>query len=47
MQVMQSLIGIVVLLTVALLLSKDRRGVPWKLVATGVSLQFVIAALCL
>ena len=44
---MQSLIGIVVLLTVALLLSKDRRCVPWKLVAAGVGLQFAIAALCL
>lgn len=47
MQMIQSMFGIVALVIVAFVLSQDRRGVRWRLVATGIGLQLVIAAMCL
>lgn len=37
------LIGIVVMVSLALAISTDRRHVPWRLVVSGVLLQFVLA----
>jgi CNT family concentrative nucleoside transporter len=44
---LRSLLGLVVLLFIAWLLSVDRRRVPWRMVLGGVGLQFAIAALML
>lgn len=41
------LLGVLVLLALALLLSENRKAISWRLVAAGCALQFVIAALCL
>ncbi len=41
--VFQAIVGILVLLGAAWLLSEDRRRVPWRAVAAGVGLQFVLA----
>ncbi|HEU4455687.1 MAG TPA: NupC/NupG family nucleoside CNT transporter [Longimicrobium sp.] len=42
-----SLLGLIVFTALALLLSVDRRAVDWKLVAWGIGLQFLFAALIL
>jgi CNT family concentrative nucleoside transporter len=44
---LHSLLGLVVLLFIAWLLSVDRRRVPWRMVLGGVGLQFAIAVLML
>lgn len=41
------LIGVVMLIGIAVLLSEDRRAIPWRLVVAGCLLQVVIAAACL
>lgn len=41
------LLGVVVILGVAILLSKDRRAINWKLVAAGMGIQLVLAFLIL
>lgn len=41
------LLGVVVILGVAVLLSKDRRAINWKLVAAGMGIQLVLAFLIL
>lgn len=38
-------LGIAVFLGIAVLLSEDRRAIPWRVVATGLALQFIFAAL--
>lgn len=43
----QSAFGLVVLLTIAWLLSENRRFVPWRIVVSGVLLQFALAVLLL
>ena len=43
MDYLRGLIGIAVLLTIAYLLSNYRKKIDWKLVATGVILQIIIA----
>lgn len=40
---MTGLIGIVAMVLIALAISTDRRHVPWRLVVTGILLQFVLA----
>ena len=47
MQVLHSLAGITALLALAWVLSEDRRGVRWKIVATGMALTLALAALLL
>ena len=42
-----SLLGVVVLLTVAWLLSNHRRRIPWRVIVWGLSLQFLFALLLL
>jgi CNT family concentrative nucleoside transporter len=44
MQTLQSAFGLVVLLALSWTLSEQRRDVPWRLVASGVLLAFVLAA---
>jgi len=44
---MQSLLGIVVLSAVAWRLSENRRAIPWRVVVTGLALQFALALLLL
>ncbi len=44
---LQSGLGIVVLLGAAVLLSEDRRSIPWRIVAAGVALQIALALLLL
>lgn len=43
----QSLLGLVVLVLIAWLLSEDRRRVDWRLLLSGLALQFAIALLLL
>jgi CNT family concentrative nucleoside transporter len=47
MDYLRGLIGIAVLLTIAYLLSSYRKKIDWKLVATGIALQIVIALVIL
>ena len=47
MDYLRGLIGIAVLITIAYLLSSYRKKIDWKLVATGLALQIVIALLIL
>lgn len=42
-----SLLGLVVLIFIAWLLSSDRRRFPWRVVLVGLALQFVLAAVVL
>ena len=42
---MQAMLGIVVFISVAWLLSRDRRQVPWRTIGTGILLQAVLAYL--
>jgi concentrative nucleoside transporter, CNT family len=44
---LQSAFGLLVLLAIAWLASENRRGVPWRIVASGVALQVALAALLL
>ncbi|MEZ6065961.1 MAG: Na+ dependent nucleoside transporter N-terminal domain-containing protein [Planctomycetaceae bacterium] len=44
---LQGLLGIATLLGLAVLMSNNRRRIPWKLVAWGLALQFVFALLIL
>jgi CNT family concentrative nucleoside transporter len=43
----QPVLGIVFFLGVAVLFSADRRAIPWRVVGTGLALQFLLAALVL
>ena len=43
----QSFLGLAVFLGIAWLLSENRRGVPWRTVGAGVTLQFALALLLL
>ncbi len=43
----RSLLGLAVLLTLAWLVSADRKRVPWRMIVAGLGLQFAIAALML
>lgn len=45
--IFQGLLGIVVFVGVAVLFSENRRAIPWRVVGTGLVLQFVLAALVL
>jgi CNT family concentrative nucleoside transporter len=47
MSTVQSLIGIVLLLGLAWLLSSDRKNVPWRIIAWGLGLQMLFAVLVL
>lgn len=44
---MQALLGIVVLVIIAWLISENRSAVSWRFVAIGIALQFILAALFL
>ena len=44
---MQALLGIPLLLLLAWILSEDRRAIPWRTVAGGIALQWVLAVLLL
>jgi len=41
----RGLLGIVVFVGIAVLFSSDRKNIPWRVVAVGIVLQFVLAAL--
>jgi CNT family concentrative nucleoside transporter len=43
--VLQSLFGLIAMLGVAILLSEDRRRIPWRTVLIGISLQLLLALL--
>ena len=45
--VLQSAFGFFALIGIAWLLSEDRRGFPWRIVVSGIALQFLLAALLL
>ena len=45
MKLLLNIVGILVVLAVALLLSWDRKNIPWKTVVKGLVVQFVIAIL--
>ena len=45
MKLLLNIIGILVVLAIALLLSWDRRNIPWKTVGKGLAVQFIIAIL--
>jgi CNT family concentrative nucleoside transporter len=47
MSTVQSIIGIVLLLGLAWLLSSDRKNVPWRIIAWGLGLQMLFAVLVL
>ena len=47
MQTLQSLFGLLVFVFLAWLLSENRCTVPWRGIATGIGLQFLLAALML
>ena len=44
---MQAILGIAVLLGLAWLLSEDRKGLDWRMLATALAMQFALAALLL
>ena len=44
---MRGLLGLAALLAIAWALSEDRRRIPWRTVAAGIALQWVLAALLL
>lgn len=45
MKLLLNIIGILVVLAITLLLSWDRKNIPWKIVTKGLAVQFVIAIL--
>lgn len=45
MDVLRGLLGIAVFVGIAVLFSSDRKNIPWRVVAVGILLQFVLAAL--
>jgi CNT family concentrative nucleoside transporter len=47
MHILQSLLGISVFIFIAWLISEQRRRFPWRVVAAGVVIQFLLAALLL
>jgi CNT family concentrative nucleoside transporter len=47
MQNIQSVVGVIALLGLAFAISENRRAVPFRQVATGVALTFVLALLFL
>jgi concentrative nucleoside transporter, CNT family len=47
MEALQSLLGVAVLLGICWALSEDRRQIPWRMVASGIALAAVLAALLL
>jgi hypothetical protein len=42
---LRGLLGIAVFVGVAVLFSSNRRNIPWRVVAVGILLQFVLAAM--
>ncbi len=44
---LQGLLGVLVLISLAVLFSENRRAIPWRLVFVGCLLQFFIAVMCL
>jgi CNT family concentrative nucleoside transporter len=44
MQSLQSAFGLVVMLAVAWIVSEQRRGIPWRIIASGLLLAFALAA---
>ena len=44
---MQAIVGVVVFVALAYLLSENRRGVAWRAVAVGIGLQFLLAVVLL
>jgi concentrative nucleoside transporter, CNT family len=47
MDIIRGLIGMIVIIGIALMLSNNRRAVNWRLVGTGLGIQFVLAILIL
>lgn len=47
MNILRGLIGMAVIIGIALLLSKNRKAVNWKLVGTGLGIQFILAVFIL
>lgn len=47
MLILQSLFGLIVFVTIAALLSEDRRRIPWRTVLIGMGLQLLLALLLL
>ena len=47
MQQLQSAVGLIGLLALAWVASEQRRGVPWRLVASGITLALALAVLFL
>ncbi|MFT7588185.1 MAG: CNT family concentrative nucleoside transporter [Limisphaerales bacterium] len=47
MDILRAILGIIVFIGIAWLISSDRKAVNWRLVFTGIALQFVIALLVL
>jgi len=43
MNILRGLIGMAVIIAIALILSKNRKAVDWKLVGTGLGIQFILA----
>ena len=44
---MQAIVGVVVFVALAYLLSENGRGVAWRAVAVGIGLQFLLAVVLL
>ena len=44
---MQAIVGMLLFVALAYLLSENRRGVAWRAVAFGIGLQFVLAVVLL
>ena len=44
---MQAIVGVLLFVALAYLLSENRRGVAWRAVAFGIGLQFVLAVVLL
>ena len=45
MLILQSLFGLVVIVRISWLLSENRKAIPWRIVAIGLGLQFLLALL--
>ena len=41
--ILRGILGVVAILGIAILLSKDRKNINWKLVGTGLGIQFILA----
>lgn len=47
MDILRGITGMAVILAVAMLFSKNRKAIPWKMVATGLGIQFTLAVFIL